>query len=171
VPVRDRRACRIRAQSWSSVGNARIIARFPQWTDTMPKQILVGYDDSPAAQRALQFAFKLAQGFGAELQVVYAAMLPAASPEATASLMADSKALRPGLSQKVLESAAQAGVKTAWKVVPGSAGDVLLAEIKTGSFEHLVIGNSGRGALARWLLGSVMGEVVENSQVPVTVVP
>lgn len=137
----------------------------------MLKQILVGYDDSPAAQRALEFALKLAQGFDCQLQVVYAAVLPAGSPEATASLMADSTALRPGLSQKVLERAAQAGVKAAWKVVPGSAGDVLLAEVKSGSFDHLVIGNSGRGTLARWLLGSVMNEVVGHSQVPVTVVP
>ncbi|EQD59588.1 UspA domain-containing protein, partial [mine drainage metagenome] len=76
-----------------------------------------------------------------------------------------------GVSQKVLERAAQAGVKAAWKVVPGSAGDVLLAEVRSGSFDHLVIGNSGRGTLARWLLGSVMNEVVEHSQVPVTVVP
>lgn len=137
----------------------------------MSKRILVGYDDSTSAQHALDYALELARGFGGAVQVVYAATLPAGSPEATASLMADAAALRPGLSEKVLSRAADAGIKAEWKVVPGSAGDVLLAELKRGGFDQLVIGSSGRGALARWLLGSVTSEVVDKSRVPVTIVP
>lgn len=137
----------------------------------MSKRILVGYDDSTSSQHALDHALELARESGGRVQVVYAAALPAGSPETAASLIADASALRPGLSEKVLLRATQAGVKVEWKVVPGSAGDVLLAELKSGAFDQLVIGGSGRGTLARWLLGSVTNDVVEKSPVPVTIVP
>lgn len=137
----------------------------------MIKQILVGYDGSAAAQRALDYAFKLAKSFGCQVHVVYAASLPTGSPEAAASLMADPAALHPGLSASVAQQAAAAGVTVRFEVIPGSPGDVLLAEVAAGRADHLVIGNSGHGALARWLLGSVMSRIVERTQVPVTVVP
>lgn len=137
----------------------------------MIKQILVGFDGSAAAQRALDYALKLAKGFGCQVHVVYAASMPTGSPEAAASLMADPAALHPGLSARVAQQAADAGVAARFEVIPGSPGDVLLAELQSGQADHLVIGNSGHGALARWLLGSVMSRVVEHTKVPVTVVP
>ena len=137
----------------------------------MARQILVGYDGSPAAQRALDFALQLARGLGARVRVLYAVSLPTGSPEAVASLLADPEALHPGMATLIAERAARAGVQADFGVVPGSAGDVLLAEIRQGGVDQLVIGSSGRGTLARWLLGSVMGQLVGNGQVPVTVVP
>ena len=137
----------------------------------MARQILVGYDGSPAAQRALDFALQLARGLGARVRVLYAVSLPTGSPEAVASLLADPEALHPGMAALIAERAARAGVQTDFGVVPGSAGDVLLAAIRQGGVDQLVIGSSGRGTLARWLLGSVMGTLVGNSQIPVTVVP
>ncbi len=137
----------------------------------MVRQILVGYDGSPAAQRALDFALQLARGLGAHVRVLYAVPLPTGSPEAVASLLADPEALHPGMAALIAERAARAGVQADFGVVPGSAGDVLLAAIRQGGVDQLVIGSSGRGTLARWLLGSVMSTLVGNSQIPVTVVP
>ena len=137
----------------------------------MLKNILVGFDGSPAAQRALNYALEMAGALGARVRVLYAVPLPTGSPEAAASLMADTEALQPQLAAQIAERAAQAGVQADFGVVPGSAGDVLLAAIRKGGVDQLVIGSSGRGTLARWLLGSVMGMLVGNSQIPVTVVP
>ena len=137
----------------------------------MLKNILVGFDGSPAAQRALNYALEMAGALGARVRVLYAVPLPTGSPEAAASLLADPEALHPDMAVQIAERAAQSGVQVDFGVVPGSAGDVLLAEIRQGGVDQLVIGSSGRGTLARWLLGSVMSTLVGNSQIPVTVVP
>lgn len=137
----------------------------------MPLRILVGFDGSAAAQHALDFALAMARGMDGEVRVIYAAPLPVGSPEAAASLMADPAALHPGLSAQVAAQAASAGVGATFAVTPGTPGDVLLREIRAGHADHLVIGSTGRGALARWLLGSVAGEVTLHNLVPVTVVP
>ncbi len=137
----------------------------------MSKNILVGFDGSPAAQRALDYALEMAGALGGRVHVIYAAQLPTGSPEAAASLMADAEALQPRLAAQVAARAAAAGATADFSVRAGSPGDVLLAEIRAGHADQLVLGNSGRGALARWLLGSVMGQLVGNCQVPVTVVP
>jgi nucleotide-binding universal stress UspA family protein len=52
----------------------------------------------------------------------------------------------------------------------GSPGDVLLSQIDQHGVDHIVIGHTERGALARWLLGSVSGNVLARAHVPVTVV-
>jgi nucleotide-binding universal stress UspA family protein len=52
----------------------------------------------------------------------------------------------------------------------GSPGDVLLSQIEQHGVDHIVIGHTERGALARWLLGSVSGNVLARAHVPVTVV-
>ena len=137
----------------------------------MLKNILVGFDGSLAAQRALDYALEVAGALGGRVRVVYAAQLPTGSPEAAASLMADAEALQPRLAAQVAARAAAAGSAADFSVRAGSPGDVLLAEIRQGGVDQLVIGSSGRGTLARWLLGSVMGQLVGNGQVPVTVVP
>ncbi len=56
------------------------------------------------------------------------------------------------------------------QVVRGSPGDVLLDQVSRHGIDHVVIGHTERGTLARWLLGSVSGDVLQRSHVPVTVV-
>ncbi|MDA3913475.1 universal stress protein [Oleiagrimonas sp.] len=36
--------------------------------------------------------------------------------------------------------------------------------------DHMVIGHNDRGALARWLVGSVSHEILNSARVPVTIV-
>jgi nucleotide-binding universal stress UspA family protein len=47
---------------------------------------------------------------------------------------------------------------------------VLLSQVQQHDIDHIVIGHTARGALARWLLGSVSGDVLARAHVPVTVV-
>jgi nucleotide-binding universal stress UspA family protein len=56
------------------------------------------------------------------------------------------------------------------EVVHGNPGDVLLSQVEQHGVDHIVIGHTERGALARWLLGSVSGNVLARAHVPVTVV-
>jgi len=57
------------------------------------------------------------------------------------------------------------------EVTHGSPGDVLLGQVEQRGVDHIVIGHTERGALARWLLGSVSSDVLARAHVPVTVVP
>ncbi|CAM5394971.1 universal stress protein [Rhodanobacter lindaniclasticus] len=52
----------------------------------------------------------------------------------------------------------------------GSPGDVLLSQVDEHNVDHIVIGHTERGALARWLLGSVSSNVLARAHVPVTIV-
>jgi nucleotide-binding universal stress UspA family protein len=69
---------------------------------------------------------------------------------------------------KTLE--ADAGERVDIEVTHGSPGDVLLSQVQQHDIDHIVIGHTARGALARWLLGSVSGDVLARAHVPVTVV-
>ncbi|HET7359090.1 MAG TPA: universal stress protein, partial [Rhodanobacteraceae bacterium] len=56
------------------------------------------------------------------------------------------------------------------EVMPGGPGDVLLEQVRHHHIDHIVIGHTERGALLRWLLGSVSTDILARAHVPVTVV-
>jgi nucleotide-binding universal stress UspA family protein len=56
------------------------------------------------------------------------------------------------------------------ELIHGSPGDVLLSQVDQHAVDHIVIGHTERGALARWLLCSVSENVLARAHVPVTVV-
>jgi nucleotide-binding universal stress UspA family protein len=74
------------------------------------------------------------------------------------------------LLQELKELAPDAEALIDAEVVRGSPGDALLDQVRSHGIDHIVIGHTERGALARWLLGSVSGDVLERAHVPVTVV-
>lgn len=138
----------------------------------MIKYSLVGYDGSAASRRAFEFAVDLARCNGGRVRVVSVLLVTQAGADACALMMADSGAQR--LRELLTELTAIVPDATDLidvEMVHGSPGDVLLSQIQTHAVDHLVIGHTARGALARWLLGSVSANVLARAQVPVTVVP
>ncbi|MHA6205051.1 universal stress protein [Dyella soli] len=137
----------------------------------MLKYSLVGYDGSPSSQRAVRFAVDLARASGGRVRVISVLQVTEGSADTCTLMMSD-----PGTSQcsrllqELKELAPGADQLIDSEVVRGSPGDVLLDQVKRHSIDHVVIGHTERGALARWLLGSVSGEVLERCHVPVTVV-
>ncbi|HTM27822.1 MAG TPA: universal stress protein [Rhodanobacter sp.] len=137
----------------------------------MVKYSLVGYDGSDASRRAFQFAIDLARCNQGRVRVVSVLQVTEGGADASALMMADSGTARV---QELLEELA-AIVPDASSLVDveltyGSPGDVLLSQIDQHGVDHIVIGHTERGALARWLLGSVSGNVLARAHVPVTVV-
>ena len=53
----------------------------------------------------------------------------------------------------------------------GRPAEAIVDHAEEHSFDAIVMGSRGRSGVSRVLLGSVAGTVVENSSVPVTVVP
>lgn len=137
----------------------------------MPKYSLVGYDGSDAARRAFAFAMELARSGGGRVRVVSVLQVTEGSGDACALLMTDSvdqhlQELKGELATIAPDAARLADVE----LTHGSPGDVLLGQVSQHGIDHIVIGHTERGALARWLLGSVSANVLARAHVPVTVV-
>jgi nucleotide-binding universal stress UspA family protein len=138
----------------------------------MPKHILVGYDGSDTARRAFLFAIEMARAFGSgRVRVVSVLQVTEGGSEATALMMTDSGARRAtDLLEELRTLAPGTESMVDLELVHGSPGDALLTQVVQHGIDHVVIGHTERGALARWLLGSVSTDVLTRSHVPVTVI-
>jgi nucleotide-binding universal stress UspA family protein len=138
---------------------------------TMPKNILVGYDGSDTARRAYLFAVELAHAFEGRVRVVSVLQVTEGGSEATALMMTDTGALRATeLLEELRKLAPGTESMVDLELVHGSPGDALLTQVVQHGIDHVVIGHTERGALARWLLGSVSSDVLARAHVPVTVI-
>lgn len=137
----------------------------------MVKYSLVGYDGSDAARRAFQFAIDLARCGHGRVRVVSVLQITEGGADACALMMADSGSRR---AQELLDELTaivpDATALVDVELIHGSPGDVLLSQVDQHAVDHIVIGHTERGALARWLLGSVSENVLARAHVPVTVV-
>ena len=137
----------------------------------MLKYALVGYDGSPSSQRAFRLAVELARLCGGRVRVVSVLQVVEGGSEACTLMMADSGARR---AQELLDELVAMEPDAASMIdvdlVHGSPGDALLNQVQQHGIDHIVIGHTERGALARWLLGSDSGDVLARAHVPVTVV-
>lgn len=137
----------------------------------MVRHSLVGYDGSDSAKRAVGFALDLARCAGGRVRVVMALQPTVADPAAMSAMMVDCG--EPDAAQLSRELAAlypDAGALVDVEIVRGRPGDVLLGQVEPHGIDHIVIGHTERGALARWLVGSVSTDVLARARVPVTVV-
>ena len=138
----------------------------------MVKYSLVGYDGSDAARRAFRFAVDMARSNGGRVRVVSVLQVTEAGADACALMMADSGAERlRELLDELTAIVPDAATLIDVELTHGSPGDVLLSQIAQHHVDHLVIGHTARGDLARWLLGSVSTNVLARAPVPVTIVP
>ncbi len=137
----------------------------------MPKYILVGYDGSDTARRAFLFAIEMGRAFGSRVRVVSVLQVTEGGADATALMMADSGTRRATeLLEELRTLAPGTDAMVDLEMVHGSPGDALLTQVAQHGIDHVVIGHTERGALARWLLGSVSTDVLTRAHVPVTVV-
>lgn len=144
----------------------------------MYNRILVAYDESEVAGRALREAIMLARDGSAVLRIVHAVdiMFPATTDMVYVDLDAYRKD-RIAQGQAVVEAGAAearaAGVsaETAVLEVEGTRfSNAILADAATWGAQLIVVGTHGRGALVHLLLGSVAERIIRHAQVPVLLV-
>jgi nucleotide-binding universal stress UspA family protein len=137
----------------------------------MIKYSLVGFDGSESSKRAFEFAMNLARLSGGRVRVVSVLQVTEGGIDASAMLIADGSTDRThALLKDLIAMAPDAEQMVDVDVIYGSPGDVLLAQVREHAVDHVVIGHTERGALARWLIGSVSNDVLARAHVPVTVV-
>ncbi|WP_267224744.1 universal stress protein [Dyella silvae] len=137
----------------------------------MLKHLLVGYDGSATSQRAVRLAVDLARACGGRVRVVSVVQMTEGSADTCALMMADPGPRRcTQLLEEMKQLVPEGQSLIDAEVVHGCPGDALLDQVRSHGIDHIVIGHTERGALARWLLGSVSSEVLQRAHVPVTVV-
>jgi nucleotide-binding universal stress UspA family protein len=136
----------------------------------MPKYSLVGYDGSDAARRAFAFAMELARGCAGRVRVV--SVLQVAEGGDTCALMMTDTGMQRlhELKDELAALDPDTDRLVDVELTHGSPGDVLLSQVAQHGIDHIVIGHTERGTLARWLVGSVSDNVLARAHVPVTVV-
>jgi nucleotide-binding universal stress UspA family protein len=136
------------------------------------KTIVVGYDGSDHADRALDRAVALAGLTGAELFVT-----SAAEPTQRSGGFAGTRDVDPGALEEVHEALAKArgrleekGVAPRLVEAHGDAADMIVQVAKEKGADLIVVGHRGLNIAQRALLGSVSTKVVNHADCDVLVV-
>jgi nucleotide-binding universal stress UspA family protein len=142
----------------------------------MFRRVLVAFDSSPHAERALDEAIQLVRATGGELTVITVA------PEITDMVLgyatpADSfervRTQIDSVHRAVLDAAAEDAPEDLEVTRVLGRGDPALAivrEARDGKHDLIVMGSRGRGNFRSLVLGSVSHAVLHSSRIPVLVV-
>jgi len=136
----------------------------------MNVKILVAYDGSEQAQRALDWAAHLARE-GSTVSVISVAPALEASPRIADAIdpSSDLDEHRRQLEQAAALLAA-AGVTASTMLRAGNPAEEIIQAAEDGRFDVILVGIRGMGAVKRFLIGSVADRVVRHATVPVLVV-
>lgn len=134
----------------------------------------VGYDGSPESWRAVMWTAARAAQTGAAVRVVSCYTMPIAPSPCMVPIPYDTAAIHAAVSDALSTAVDQArerhpGVRFEENVVAGSPRTQLVEAASSSAL--LVVGSTGAGAAASWLLGSVAHAVARTSDCPVVVVP
>ena len=153
----------------------------PMSTDTPPPvdlYLVVGYDGSPPASRALDAAVNLLHGRAGRIQVVYVAHLPAAdslSADAVGQMELDFDEIARDLSTAAGEQLHGREERWDFERRQGQIADELMAyatgirDAHPGGTAAIVVGSASQ-AMHR-IVGSVAVTLARRSPVPIVVVP
>ena len=142
------------------------------------RRILVAVDGSPAANRGLREAIRLAKSEEAALVIFHVVneFYAFAAPEAAASMVDLVPTLREGGKRVLAKAKALAeaqGVRASTvmrETVGGAAADAIVREAKKQRADLIVLGTHGRRGMRRMVLGSDAEQVVRTSPIPVLLV-
>ena len=139
------------------------------------RHMIVAYDGSAPAQRALDLAAELAAAFHSAITVLHVIHIPVTPPETAiagwGALLDAEQHDGEVLVAEAARSMSKRGVTIKTRLVLGVPAEQL-AEAATGADVDLVVtGTTGKRALARVFLGSVTTRLLHICSKPILVVP
>lgn len=133
--------------------------------------VVLGYDESPGADAALQTAITVAQRFDEELVLVYGVAPPGEQgEEATAHREAIAELARKATSH-ALERAEAAGVRARVELVDAKPAMALVQAAEACDATVIVVGTTGESPLLGAVLGATPHKLLQISKRPVLCVP
>ncbi|MFD3554303.1 universal stress protein [Streptomyces goshikiensis] len=133
--------------------------------------VVLGYDESPGAERALHVALEVATAFGEPLVLVYGAAAPGTTGEEyRAHREAVLQAGRSALARAVA-AADEAGVPSTVEVVDEKPAQALLDAAQRHDARVIIVGSWGDSPIRGALLGSTPHKLLHLSPIPVLCVP
>lgn len=144
----------------------------------MPNVLVVGYDDSPAGQRALDFAADAARRSGAKLLLAhvlewspYSFLTPEELEERHKRREAELARARAAIVEPAVKRLTDAGLGVRGEIRYGHVAETLIAIAQEEGAAQIVIGRAGERGLAARVFGSVAGTLAQAAPVPCTIVP
>jgi len=139
-------------------------------------RLIVGYDGSPPASRALDAAVRLLQGRSGRIDVVYVTQLSSlamVSPGAIAEIESDFDEIEQELRAAAAGQLSASGVTWEFERRQGIVTDQLIAAATTGAHDNqivaIVVGSSSHAT--RRAVGSIAVGLARHSPVPLVIVP
>jgi nucleotide-binding universal stress UspA family protein len=139
----------------------------------MAEKIVVGFDNSPASQAALDWAIHQAQLVGGEIVVVYVASAVREWEFAAAQINTDpmrAEAKR-RLAEEWTAPLRAAGVSYHVRLMQGRVAEELMKVARAEEASLIVIGMTARGTLTELVFGSTRHDLLHHAVRPVVAVP
>lgn len=135
----------------------------------MVKKILVAFDGSEQANRALNFALEIAEKFSANIVLLSVVdYMPIIDEEYVMNLK---KKYERDLSEAVKKAK---NIKPQLQIsdilIEGRPVDKIVENSKDGHYDMIVMGSRGRGGISEMFRGSVSDKVVDKAPCPVLIV-
>jgi nucleotide-binding universal stress UspA family protein len=133
--------------------------------------LVVGYDESPGADRALVVAIDLAHRLDEPIVVVYGASPPGRVGEEYGEHLRALESMGHRAVEHALEVTAAGGVRAEVEVLQDRPTDALLDAAERHQATMIVVGSYGESPLRGALLGSTPHRLLHLASHPVLVVP
>ena len=137
----------------------------------MGKKILVAFDDSENAMRAVKAGEEIAVRFEAEITLIYAAYVPSMydddlRPEIRDALREDGRRIL----DAAVHSFSGSGIKPQTRLLFDEKAEDGILRIAREGFDLIILGSRGLDVTRRKALGSTSMRVLEKSGCPVLIV-
>jgi nucleotide-binding universal stress UspA family protein len=137
----------------------------------MIKKILLAYDGSDPAKKALDAALDLARKYQAELYVLTVSQPPDFGEDVeTEAIIENSRNYHESALAPVRTLVATSGVKARFEVAVGHPAEQIIYHADRYQVDLIVLGHRGKSLFRRLLLGSVSKQVVQYADRTVLVV-
>ncbi|MFB7179872.1 universal stress protein [Streptomyces sp. NPDC056257] len=133
--------------------------------------VVLGYDESPGAERALHVALEVATAFGEPLVLVYGAAAPGSTGEEYRAHREAVRQVGRSALARAVEEADAAGVPSTVEVVDEKPAQALLDAAERHHARVIIVGSWGDSPIRGALLGSTPHKLLHLSPVPVLCVP
>lgn len=138
----------------------------------MFKHIMVAFDNSAHAQKALTKGIEMAEAGDAALDLITVVQLPdyAGTIDEVDEMIRDGKKFYQEAHDRAAVEAKQRVALFNSKMLHGHTGETLVKYANDNEVDLIVMGSHGRSAVGRLLLGSVSSYVVKHAKCPVLIV-